>query len=99
MRFQDMDASANGDFPGKTDRADSSVVPFLDIGIVSYECRDLLSRCLESLREHAPRRPMHVVVVDNGSTDGTPELVRARFPEVELVEAGANLGFARATNV
>ena len=40
----------------------------------------------------------HVVVVDNGSTDGTAEHVRSRYPEVTLVELGSNLGFAVAVN-
>jgi hypothetical protein len=42
---------------------------------------------------------MSVVVVDNASSDGTAELVRRAFPEVDLVEAGTNVGFARATNL
>jgi GT2 family glycosyltransferase len=70
----------------------------LDVGIVAYRSRQLLRDCLDSLREHAPARPMHVVVVDNDSRDGTVELVR-ELPGVELVEAGRNLGFAAATNI
>jgi len=70
----------------------------LDVGIVAYRSRRLLRDCLDSLREHAPARPMRVTVVDNDSRDGTVELVRER-PGVELVEAGRNLGFAAATNI
>ena len=70
----------------------------LDVGIVSYRSRELLRDCLESLREHAPARDMRVVVVDNHSLDGTVEMVRA-FRDVELIEAGTNLGFAAATNL
>jgi GT2 family glycosyltransferase len=70
----------------------------VDVGIVAYRSRRLLHDCLDSLREHAPARPMHVTVVDNDSRDGTVELVRER-PGVELVEAGRNLGFAAATNI
>ncbi len=70
----------------------------LDVGIVSYRSRRLLETCLRSLREHAPARPMRIVVVDNDSRDGTVEMVRA-FPGVELVEAPRNLGFAAATNI
>src|SRR4029078_7418934 len=48
----------------------------------------------------APPSTSHeIVVVDNASTDGAPELVRGRFPGVALCEAGANLGFARANNL
>jgi len=70
----------------------------LDVGIVAYRSRRLLQDCLESLREHAPSRPMRVLVVDNDSRDGTVEMVR-RFPDVELVAAQRNLGFAAATNL
>jgi N-acetylglucosaminyl-diphospho-decaprenol L-rhamnosyltransferase len=70
----------------------------LGVGIVAYRSRQLLRDCLVSLREHAPARPMHVVVVDNDSRDGTVEMVGG-FPEVELIEAGRNLGFSAATNL
>lgn len=71
----------------------------LDVVVVAYRSRELLRRCLASLEEHPPSRPMRVVVVDNDSGDGTADLVRAAFPSVDLVEAGRNLGFAAATNV
>jgi N-acetylglucosaminyl-diphospho-decaprenol L-rhamnosyltransferase len=55
-----------------------------------------LERALRSLREQT--QPVDVVVVDNGSSDGSAELLRERFPEVELVELGRNLGFGPALN-
>jgi GT2 family glycosyltransferase len=55
-----------------------------------------LERALLSLREQT--RPVGVVVVDNGSSDGSPELLRERFPDVGLVELGRNLGFGPALN-
>lgn len=55
-----------------------------------------LERALRSLRGQT--RPVDVVVVDNGSSDGSAELVRGEFPEVELLELGKNLGFGRALN-
>ena len=70
----------------------------LAIVIVSFNARDDLARALGSLRDAPPRTAHSVVVVDNGSTDGAPALVRAEFPAVRLIEAGANLGFARANN-
>jgi GT2 family glycosyltransferase len=70
----------------------------LDVGIVAYRSRELLRACLRSLREHPASRPMRVLVVDNGSGDGTIEMVRA-LPGVELVQAGGNIGFAAATNI
>jgi N-acetylglucosaminyl-diphospho-decaprenol L-rhamnosyltransferase len=55
-----------------------------------------LERVLRSLREQT--RPLDVVVVDNGSHDGSATLAREEFPEVELLELGQNLGFGRAIN-
>ena len=71
----------------------------LDVVIVSYRCRELLRRCLGSLFEQVPERGLHVVVVDNASGDGTVELVREEFPQVDLVAADRNLGFAAASNL
>jgi N-acetylglucosaminyl-diphospho-decaprenol L-rhamnosyltransferase len=64
--------------------------------VVSYNTQPPLRRCLLALRDQDVAK---VVVVDNGSTDGSAAMVRDDFPEVELVEAGENLGFARANNV
>ncbi|HWQ23968.1 MAG TPA: glycosyltransferase family 2 protein, partial [Gaiellaceae bacterium] len=73
--------------------------PLLDVVIVSYRSRELLRDCLESLRAHPPRAGASIRVVDNASHDGTAEMVRERFPEVELIAATANLGFSAANNL
>jgi len=71
----------------------------LDVVIVSYRCRDLLERCLASLDRHPlTRGAMRVHVVDNGSTDGTVELVEQRFPHVRLLRMEGNAGFSAANN-
>jgi hypothetical protein len=66
------------------------------IVIVSYNTRELLRRCLASLREHAPGYP--VVVVDNASADGSAATVAAEFPEVRLLRNERNVGFGAANN-
>jgi hypothetical protein len=71
----------------------------LDIVIVSYRSRELLRTCLDSLRSYPPAVPMKVIVVDNASADGTAQMVRGEYPEVELIASDANLGFAAATNL
>src|SRR4051794_435156 len=71
----------------------------LDVVIVSHRSRDLLARCLDSLRAHPPSCCMKVVVVDNASGNGTVEMVEAAYPEVDLVASAVNLGFAAATNL
>jgi GT2 family glycosyltransferase len=71
----------------------------LSIVIVSYNSANDLERCLGSLTRPAPAIDHEIVVVDNGSTDGTPAYVRANWPGVRLIEAGGNVGFAKANNV
>jgi N-acetylglucosaminyl-diphospho-decaprenol L-rhamnosyltransferase len=71
----------------------------LDVSIVSYRCEGLLRRCLSSLRENPPSRPMRVRVIDNASGDGTPEMVAREFPEFALISSERNLGFSAANNL
>jgi GT2 family glycosyltransferase/protoporphyrinogen oxidase len=56
--------------------------------------------CLESLQKlEAPGMDFRVLVVDNGSTDNTPDIVRERYPEVQVIETGRNLGVPWGYNV
>ena len=71
----------------------------LAIVIVSFNAREDLARTLASLADAPPAMPHEVVVVDNASTDGAPAMVRERFPTVRVIDAGGNLGFARASNL
>jgi N-acetylglucosaminyl-diphospho-decaprenol L-rhamnosyltransferase len=72
----------------------------LSIIIVSWNTRDLLAACLESLYAYPPEGfSYEVLVVDNASADGSAALVRQAFPQVQLIESGANLGFARGNNL
>jgi N-acetylglucosaminyl-diphospho-decaprenol L-rhamnosyltransferase len=73
----------------------------LGVVIVSWNVRELLARCLTSLFadldvSHLAAR---VIVVDNASRDGTPEMIRAQFPRVELIAHADNLGFAGGNNL
>jgi N-acetylglucosaminyl-diphospho-decaprenol L-rhamnosyltransferase len=76
-----------------------SETPPVTIAVVSWNTRDLLGRCLESMREDVEAGRAAVTVVDNGSTDGSRELVRSDYGWVELIEPGENLGFGRAVNL
>jgi len=73
--------------------------PDLSIVIVSFNTRELLRRCLASLPAGAAPRTTEVIVVDNASRDGSVEMVRAEFPDVQLIASDENLGFARGTNL
>lgn len=71
----------------------------LVISIVSWNTQELLRKCLVSLRRFVRTGHTRVVVIDNKSKDGTPEMIRAEFPEVTLIESGGNLGFGRGHNL
>lgn len=67
--------------------------------VVSYNTADLLHGCLTSLRADADAGLVAVTVVDNASTDGSPDLVARRHPWVDLVASPENLGFGAAVNL
>lgn len=71
----------------------------LSIIIVSWNTRDLLRRCLQSIEANKGETAVEIIVVDNASHDGTPDMLRAEFPQVQLIESGANLGFSAGNNV
>ena len=73
--------------------------PSLAVVIVSYNGRADLERCLRSLVDRTAPFPTDIVVVDNGSTDGTLDLVRRDWPAVRAIAAEGNVGFARGTNL
>jgi hypothetical protein len=72
--------------------------PVLSVIVVSYRSREFLAGCLKSLFERGGVADPEVVVVDNGSGDGSVEMLRRRFPGVEVIENPENRGFARAAN-
>ncbi|MFM2067290.1 MAG: hypothetical protein RLZZ584_2199 [Pseudomonadota bacterium] len=67
--------------------------------IVSWNARRHLEACLRSIEAAAPACVTEIIVVDNASADGSADCVAQQFPQVRLVRAGANLGFARANNL
>ncbi|MGQ9599750.1 MAG: glycosyltransferase family 2 protein [Anaerolineae bacterium] len=72
----------------------------LTVIIVSWNVRDLLRRCLRSIRDSALTSDLQfeIVVVDNASSDGSPEMIAAEFPDVRLVANAENRGFTAANN-
>jgi N-acetylglucosaminyl-diphospho-decaprenol L-rhamnosyltransferase len=67
--------------------------------VVNYEAGPALSACIRSVLADDSAGPPEVVVVDNGSADGSAAAVRAEFPAVTVLQPGANLGYARAANL
>ena len=82
--------------PGANQNTDLSIV------IVNWNVRDLLRRCLASVLRPDPARPgrltLQVIVVDNASTDDSVAMLRAEFPQVQVIVNAANRGFAFANN-
>jgi GT2 family glycosyltransferase len=71
----------------------------VSVVIVVWNAKKYVQECLESLQEHCARACSEVIVVDNASSDGTPELVEEMFPEFKLIRNSDNLGFAKANNI
>jgi N-acetylglucosaminyl-diphospho-decaprenol L-rhamnosyltransferase len=69
------------------------------VAVVSWNTRELLDRCLRSLRVAADEGFAEVWVVDNASTDGSATMVRDAHPWVRLVASSDNLGYGRAINL
>jgi N-acetylglucosaminyl-diphospho-decaprenol L-rhamnosyltransferase len=73
--------------------------PIVTVAVVSWNTRDLLLRCLESLAPEVSAGRAQVWVVDNGSSDGSAQAARERAPWAEVLEPGRNLGFGSAVNL
>jgi len=72
-------------------------LPSVCIIIVSYNFEPWIHRCLPSVE--ASLLPATVMVIDNGSGDATCQIIRDKYPGVELIETHENLGFGRANNI
>jgi len=73
--------------------------PKVSVIIVSYNTRDLLRRCLQSVHEQAGDLALEIFVVDNGSCDGSADFIKKEYPALTLLECPENLGFAKANNL
>lgn len=71
--------------------------PLVSIVVVSWNTRELLRRCLESVARS--ELPCELIVVDNASVDGSAEMVRREYPSASLVQSDTNLGFGKANNL
>lgn len=70
----------------------------LSIAIVNWNTIKLLDQCLESVFKTLDNIESEVIVVDNDSSDGSPEMVEEKYPQVTLVRMHENVGFAAANN-
>lgn len=72
--------------------------PDVSIVIVSFNTREVLRECLQSIERESGGLSVETWVVDNHSSDGSPEMVEKEFPEVHLIRSEINLGFGAANN-
>jgi GT2 family glycosyltransferase len=71
----------------------------LSIVIVSFNTRDDLVACIDSVTTAPPSSAYEIVVVDNASQDGSPDAVRTRWPSIPVLVQAQNVGFAAANNI
>ncbi len=71
----------------------------LSIVILNWNDKKHLEICLDSLANCSANRSVEIIVVDNGSTDGSPDLVESRFPHVQLIKNKENIGFPKGNNM
>ena len=67
--------------------------------IVSWNAREYLLQCLNSISAEVCRYSMEVIVVDNASSDGSADTVASRYSHVRVIRNSGNLGFAKANNI
>ncbi|MHB1415271.1 MAG: glycosyltransferase family 2 protein, partial [Chloroflexota bacterium] len=72
--------------------------PDMSVVLVCWNNKEYLEPCLRSLYEGGLRSTFDVVVVDNGSTDGSQAMLTERFPEAKLIQNDHNLGLGKASN-
>ena len=71
--------------------------PSVSVVIVHYNGERLLDACLASVQAQV-YRPVEVILVDNGSSDGSIAMARVKYPDVRVIAQGTNLGFAEGNN-
>jgi GT2 family glycosyltransferase len=81
----------DGDTPGQSD-------PLLSIIVPTYNAREVVLRCVESIYSNPPAGPFEVIVVDDASDDGTAEAIRRAYPQVVLLRNELNQRYARSSN-
>jgi hypothetical protein len=78
---------------------EQKVKPRASVVVVNWNTRELILQCVASIKKAEPELLLKIVVVDNGSSDGSADAVEAAHPDVCLVRSGENLGFAKGNNL
>src|SRR5690242_19688668 len=78
--------------------ASDQTLPMISVVMVTWNSGQDLLNCIQSLHENPPSAGWEAIVVDNGSTDGSIEAVRERFPLVRVIVNSGNRGLAAGNN-
>lgn len=70
----------------------------LSILVVTYNTKDLIEKCIQSIINYNGKYTIEIIVVDNNSSDGTPELIKSKFPQIKYIQNKFNYGFAVGMN-
>ena len=72
----------------------------MDVSIVipSWNTKELTCECISSICRQTAAVSYEIIVVDNGSADGSAEAIKSRFPDVRIIANKTNKGFAAACN-
>ena len=73
--------------------------PEISVVILSWNDKKYLEDCIGSLALANTLRSMEIIVVDNASTDGSPEMLLEKFPQVKIIRNSENVGFPRGNNI
>lgn len=76
-----------------------SSTPDISVIIVNWNTRKYLVECIDSLKKTTKQSSLEIIVVDNGSTDGSQAALAVTHPDVRLIQNATNLGFAKANNI
>ncbi len=71
----------------------------ISIIVVASSVKELIDECFTAVKNSNDRLNKEIIYVDNGSTDGTVQMVKEKFPETVIIESPTNLGFIRANNL
>ncbi len=83
----------------KTDSSSIKTLSSLSVIVLSYNTKATTLECLRSLFDHSPTTTsMEAAVIDNASSDGSPEAIEKSFPEIKLIRNVKNRGFSAACN-
>ncbi len=77
---------------------ESPAPPELSVVMVNWNGEEYLEECLDSVFEHTQGISVEVILVDNASKDASVDLVKAKYPQVTVLENATNVGFAKANN-